>query len=185
LVGYGLNSKVKGVMLRIGELASGAGISRDAVRFYERLGLIASKRTRNGYREFPDEMLQQLLYIRTAQSLGFSLSEIGSGLTQLLRGGSTPQDARRVLLEKIAMIDQRIADLRALRKELHARTRLDCPFALRSATVNRVSRGRRTPPDRGPHQSPTTSGENRRRPPGEPRSSVRDDHRPKGLSGRD
>jgi MerR family copper efflux transcriptional regulator len=129
--------------MRIGELARGAGISRDAVRFYERLGLIASKRTKNGYREFQDDMLQQLLYVRTAQSLGFSLVEIGSGLTQLLRGTSTPQDARRVLLDKIGMIDQRIADLRTLRKELHARTKLDCPFAVRAATPIRASRGRR------------------------------------------
>jgi MerR family transcriptional regulator, copper efflux regulator len=128
---YGPNSRVKGKMMRTGELARAAGISRDAVRLYERLGLIASRRTRNGYREFPDEMLQQLLYVRTAQSLGFSLAEIGSGLTQLLRSTSTPQDARRVLLDKIEMIDQRIANLRALRKELHDRTKLDCPFAVR------------------------------------------------------
>jgi len=65
------------------ELALKAGISRDAVRFYERMGLIASTRTRNGYREFPDDMLQQLLYVRTAQSLGFSLAEIGSGFAQI------------------------------------------------------------------------------------------------------
>ncbi|WP_409363058.1 MerR family transcriptional regulator [Bradyrhizobium lablabi] len=129
--------------MRIGELARGAGMSRDAVRFYERLGLIASMRTRSGYRDFPDEMLQQLLYVRTAQSLGFSLSEIGTGLTHLLRGTSTPQDARRVLLDKIAMIDQRIADLRALRKELHARTKLDCPFAVRGVTPIGASRGKK------------------------------------------
>lgn len=117
--------------MRIGELALKAGISRDAVRFYERMGLIASTRTRNGYREFPDEMLGQLLYVRTAQSLGFSLGEIGSGLAHLLQGKGTPSDARRVLLEKIAMIDQRIADLKSLRKELHARTKLDCPFVVK------------------------------------------------------
>lgn len=129
--------------MRIGELALKAGISRDAVRFYERTGLIASRRTGNGYREFSDEMLQQLLYIRTAQSLGFSLTEIGLGLKQLLLGTSTPQDARRVLLDKIAMIDQRIAELRALRKELHARTKLDCPFVIQTATQIRTSRGQR------------------------------------------
>lgn len=142
VLNYGLNSMVKGTMMRIGELARNAGISRDAVRLYERLGLVASKRTRNGYREFPDEMSQQLLYIRTAQSLGFSLTEIGSGLTQLLKGTSTPQDARRVLLDKIGMIDQRIAHLRALRKELRARTKLDCPFAVRGDSPIGASRGK-------------------------------------------
>lgn len=128
--------------MRIGELARRAGMSRDAVRFYERLGLIASRRTANGYREFPDEMLQQLLYVRTAQALGFSLSEIGSGLTELLRGTNTPADARRVLLDKIEAIDQRIADLRTLRRELHARTKLECPFVI-NAAPRRTARGAR------------------------------------------
>ncbi len=128
--------------MRIGELARRAGMSRDGVRFYERLGLIASRRTANGYREFPDDMLQQLLYVRTAQGLGFSLSEIGSGLTQLLRGTSTPADARRVLLDKIDAIDQRIADLRTLRRELHARTKLECPFVINVAP-KRKARGRK------------------------------------------
>jgi DNA-binding transcriptional MerR regulator len=123
--------------MRIGELALKAGITRDAVRFYEGRGLIASTRGRNGYREFPHEMLEQLLYVRTAQSLGFSLGEIGSGLAHLLQGKGTPSDAKRVLLEKIAMIDQRITDLKALRKELNARTKLDCPFVVKVSVKNR------------------------------------------------
>lgn len=117
--------------MRIGTLARKAGVSRDTVRFYERQGLISSRRTANGYREFPDDMLQQLLYVRTAQALGFSLAEIGDGLIDLLRKPSTAQDARRVLLRKIAMIDDRIAELRSLRKELQARTKLDCPFVIK------------------------------------------------------
>jgi len=55
--------------MRIGELARRAGVSRDAVRMYEKLGLIRSQRAGNGYRDFSADMLQQLLYVRTAQSL--------------------------------------------------------------------------------------------------------------------
>lgn len=123
--------------MRIGTLARKAGVSRDTVRFYERQGLISSQRTGNGYREFPDDMLQQLLYVRTAQALGFSLAEIGGGLTDLLRKPSTAQDARRVLHEKIAMIDERISELKSLRKELQARTKLDCPFVVTGSTAAR------------------------------------------------
>lgn len=123
--------------MRIGTLARKAGVSRDTVRFYERQGLISSHRTVNGYREFRDDMLQQLLYVRTAQALGFSLAEIGGELTDLLRKPSTAQDARRVLLDKIAMIDGRIAELRSLRKELQARTKLACPFVIASSTTER------------------------------------------------
>jgi DNA-binding transcriptional MerR regulator len=104
---------------------------------YEKLGLIRAQRGRNGYRDFDADMLQQLLYVRTAQSLGFSLSEIGEGLTQLLRGKSNAEDAHRVLRDKIAMIDQRIDELRVLRKELHARAKLDCPFVIRGGRMIR------------------------------------------------
>lgn len=116
--------------MQIGTLARKAGVSRDTVRFYERQGLITSRRAANGYREFPDDMLQQLLYVRTAQALGFSLTEIGDGLVDLLRKPSSAQDARRVLRAKIAMIDDRLSELRSLRRQLQARTRLACPFAV-------------------------------------------------------
>ena len=116
--------------MRIGELARRAGVSRDAVRMYEKLGLIRSQRAGNGYRDFTADMLQQLLYVRTAQSLGFSLAEIGAGLTQLLNGKSSAADAHRVLREKITMIEHRISELSSLRKELQARAKLDCPFAI-------------------------------------------------------
>lgn len=124
--------------MRIGELARRAGVTRDAVRFYEQRGLIASRRTSNGYREFPDEMLQQLGYVRTAQALGFSLAEVEMGMTGLLQDTGDPREARHVLNEKIAMIDRRIAELNALRDELHARSKLDCPFVQESVTKPRV-----------------------------------------------
>lgn len=58
-------------------------------------------------------------------------SEIGSGLVQLLRGEGGAEEAHRVLRSKIAMIDARVSELRALRKELQARTKLDCPFVIK------------------------------------------------------
>ena len=64
----------------IGELATAAGMSREALRFYEQQGLIRARRLPNGYRDYPEEVLMLVQYIRTAQQLGFTLAEIGDRL---------------------------------------------------------------------------------------------------------
>ena len=66
--------------MRIGELARACAVSRDTLRFYEQLGLIAAGRSANGYRDYPEDMVQLVLYIKTAQRLGFTLGEIGSSV---------------------------------------------------------------------------------------------------------
>ncbi len=63
--------------LLIGELARLAGVKRDAVRFYERSGLLARPvRSANGYRAYDETALARLRFIKKAQSLGFSLDEV-------------------------------------------------------------------------------------------------------------
>ena len=63
--------------LLIGELARLAGVKRDAVRFYERSGLLARPvRSANGYRAYDESALARLRFIKKAQSLGFSLDEV-------------------------------------------------------------------------------------------------------------
>ncbi|WP_433381340.1 MerR family transcriptional regulator [Streptosporangium sp. CA-115845] len=53
-------------------------MTRDTIRFYEKVGLVAGRRLANGYRDFPPETVAWLHYVRTAQTLGFSLAEIHS-----------------------------------------------------------------------------------------------------------
>lgn len=66
--------------MKIGAIARAAGVSCDTLRFYEKLGLIRSTRTDNSYRHYAPETAQLVTYIRTAQRLGFSLSEIGASM---------------------------------------------------------------------------------------------------------
>ncbi len=64
-------------LLSIGEVAGREGLSPEALRFYERLGLISpAGRTRSGYRLYDEEALRRLRFIRMARELGFSLEEI-------------------------------------------------------------------------------------------------------------
>lgn len=113
--------------MKIGELAAKTGVSRDTLRFYEKRGLISARRAGNGYRDYPPDLAPFVLYIRTAQRLGFSLAEIGAAATGLGADG----DAERIaglLREKIDAIDRRIGELEALRAELCARLGDVCPL---------------------------------------------------------
>ncbi|MFJ3929171.1 MULTISPECIES: MerR family transcriptional regulator [unclassified Streptomyces] len=113
--------------MRIGELAERAGMSRDAIRFYEKLGLVTGRRLPNGYRDFPPETVDWLRQVRTARRLGFTLAEIaqhGEGV----RGAADAAEALDELLrERIRLIDERMAELAALRADLDARVGVPCP----------------------------------------------------------
>jgi len=63
--------------MRIGELARRAGVSRDTLRYYEKAGLVrAAARTEGRYREYRDDAVARLAFIRKMQSLGFTLRGI-------------------------------------------------------------------------------------------------------------
>lgn len=117
----------------IGELATAAGISREALRFYEQQGLIRARRLANGYRDYPDEVLLLVNYIRTAQQLGFTLAEIGHKLPAIWDAADPAPAIAAVLGEKLLEIDARIDALQALRTQLALRLGLDCPLTAEPA----------------------------------------------------
>lgn len=116
------------ITLKIGELATQSGLSRDTLRFYEERGLIQSRRSSNGYRVYAIETLALLAYIKTAQQLGFSLAEIGENMPDLWHAPDPNQAIATLLTEKIQLIEARIAGLTALKAEMLARIALACPL---------------------------------------------------------
>ena len=109
--------------MRIGDMAQATGLSRDTLRFYEKRGLLRARRGANGYRDYPPEAVDWLRYLRTAQQLGFTLSEIEADMP-LLAAPDAPETAallRAALANKLADIDARIAGLSQLRAELARR----------------------------------------------------------------
>ncbi|MGW1893310.1 MerR family transcriptional regulator [Streptomyces sp. NPDC002004] len=114
--------------MRIGELAAQAGTSRDTIRFYEKIGLVTGRRLANGYRDFPPETVTWLHYIRTAQTLGFSLAEIARHGEDLRKAPDTADALSALFQDKIQVIDSRIAELAALRADLDARVGTGCPL---------------------------------------------------------
>ena len=85
-------------------------------------------RSGNGYRHYPAETVQTLFYIRTAQRLGFSLTEIGENLDRVADAPDPDQMVEALLLEKLATIDERVSELRALRQMISERIGLPCPL---------------------------------------------------------
>ena len=119
----------------IGELAQATGLSRDTLRFYERQGLITTLRQPNGYRRFPPGTAEWVGTIRLAQGLGFSLAEIREVLAQMdaLQDGALDAAQVQVLLQgKLAQIDARLEDLRALRAQLADQLTRACPLRLQA-----------------------------------------------------
>lgn len=115
--------------MRIGNLAQAAGVSCDTLRFYEKQGLIRSTRAGNGYRLYAPETAQLVTYIRTAQKLGFSLVEIGKSMPAIWSAPDPDAAVAELLTEKVKVIDERIAELKHLKKELLERVRQQCPLS--------------------------------------------------------
>ena len=75
-----------GVRRTIGKLAKEAGVGVETVRFYERKGLIDQPLSAEGYRDYGDETLAAVRYIKIAQSMGFSLADVAKLRGKLGRG---------------------------------------------------------------------------------------------------
>jgi Hg(II)-responsive transcriptional regulator len=105
--------------MRIGTAAEQAGVNVQTLRYYERRGLLPRPpRRTSGYREFPDDAVRIVRFIKRAQDLGFTLDEV----EELLR---LRNDKRRdrvrirsVAERRVKQIDGKIAELQAMKKAL-------------------------------------------------------------------
>lgn len=105
----------------IGELSRASGLSRDTIRFYEKNGLIAvGKRERrfNNYKEYSEETLKRLLSIKQLKGFGFTLNEIADLLDMLDVNEATCKNVSHKIDEKVLLINQKIKELKAVRKQL-------------------------------------------------------------------
>jgi len=107
--------------LLIGDVARRTGVSAPTIRYYEGVGLLPSPpRSGAGYRRYSDATIDELLFIRKAQALGFSLDEIAE-ILQLSRSGTAPcSHVLSLAHQHLAAVDERIRQLRAFRARLAA-----------------------------------------------------------------
>ena len=106
-------------MLKIGEVARRSGVGIEALRFYERGGLIDSPaRTYSGYRVYGEDVLERLAFIKRAQALGFTLDDIRRIVDDARRGESPCDEVREIVHRRMTELDERLRELHRYRKEL-------------------------------------------------------------------
>lgn len=124
------------VLLNIGQAAKQSHISPKMVRHYESLGLLGKvARTDAGYRQYSHNDVHTLRFIRRARDLGFSMAEIADLLKLWQNRQRSSADVRRIALAHIADLEQRMAELQAMKQTLqvlvdccHGDQRPDCPI---------------------------------------------------------
>ncbi len=105
--------------LTIGQVAKRTGIGIETIRFYERQGLLQEpERKDSGYRQFSEDVLARLRFIRRAKELGFSLREIGELLAIQDDSDATRADVKEHTAKKLSDIEARILDLQRMRRAL-------------------------------------------------------------------
>ena len=105
--------------LTIGQAARSAGLGIETVRFYERQGLLQEPPRRDsGYRQYPDDVVARLRFIRRAKELGFSLKEIKELLALRVDPNTTCAEVRKRAQEKVIDVEAKIAALKKIKKAL-------------------------------------------------------------------
>ncbi len=110
----------KNGLLRAGELARASGVSTDTLRYYERKGLLASRRSANGYREYPAEALDRVRLVRTALALGFRLDDLARILKARSGGAAPCRQVRALAAAKLDELETLVQGLTAMRDEMRA-----------------------------------------------------------------
>lgn len=104
---------------RIGEIATLVGVSTDTIRFYEKKGILEKpERTVSGYRLYSESVLKLLRFIIKAKRMGFTLNEIKELLEIKHTSDNTCEDVREKVKLKLKNIDNRIEELRKLKRVL-------------------------------------------------------------------
>jgi MerR family transcriptional regulator, copper efflux regulator len=121
--------------MNIGQAAKASGVSAKMIRYYESIGLIPrAGRSEAGYRLYTESDVNTLRFIHRAREFGFPIERIRV-LVDLWQGGQPSREVKKLALEHVAELGQRIAELTAMRDALqeladacHGDQRPECPI---------------------------------------------------------
>jgi MerR family mercuric resistance operon transcriptional regulator len=119
-MGPDMNEKYEDVITyKIGEVASRANVNKETVRYYEKRELIPEPdRRRSGYRIFTQRHINQIRFIKRAQELGFTLSEIKELLELRVDEDTTCSEIKSEAQEKYQDVVEKIEDLQQIKGTL-------------------------------------------------------------------
>ncbi len=110
--------------MKIGELAAITGVPTKTIRYWEAEGLVPDpSRTPAGHRDYARDAADRLTFIRSAQTAGLTLGQIGQILAISDRGSAPCEHVAAAVEQRLAEVDARIAELEATRGHLQAVSR--------------------------------------------------------------
>lgn len=113
--------------MRSGQVAAAAGVNVETLRYYERRGLLHEpQRKLGGHRLYPPETVTTTRVIKAAQRLGFTLEEVGDLLDASRLAGRSDIGLNARAGIKLAEVDQKLAELNAVRDTLRAALAAGC-----------------------------------------------------------
>ena len=105
--------------MKIGQVAERTNVNLQTIRYYEREKLLPKPaRSAAGYRSFPEDTVRRIRFIKRAQELGFTLSEIRELLALRVDRRRDRSDVRRIAFEKVADMEAKIKSLTAMKNAL-------------------------------------------------------------------
>jgi len=122
--------------MNIGTVSKKSGVSAKTIRYYESIGLIPkADRADNGYRDYGQNDVETLRFIKRSRGMGFSVGNVSSLLDLWLNKDRASADVKRVALKHIEDVEKRIHELETIRDTLKNLTtccqgddRPDCPI---------------------------------------------------------
>jgi MerR family transcriptional regulator, redox-sensitive transcriptional activator SoxR len=123
--------------MKIGELAKRAGLNPSAIRYYEKIGVLARPHLVNGQRRYPPEALDRVLLVRFAGEMGFNLSEIKLFLEGLRDDAPVGSRWRKLAVRKLLEVEETLKRTRRLKSLLEHI--LHCRCATLQVCVERLS----------------------------------------------
>lgn len=129
--------------MRIGEIARATGLKVETVRFYEQAGLVPPPgRSGGNYRQYDGTHLARLSFVKRSRDLGFTLEQVRELLRLADRPDQSCADVDALAAHHVASIDRKLADLRALRRELMRLTDCDGGTVANCGIIEALSPGR-------------------------------------------
>ncbi len=111
----------------IGELAKRSKLTKETIRHYEEIGLLRGiKILSNGYKNYPDRLVEDLKLIGLTKDLGFTLKEIKSLLSLLQKGQLTRSNLNQAIQKKIDEINQQMSSLNLIKERLNQELARTC-----------------------------------------------------------
>ena len=121
--------------MNVGQAAEKSGLPAKTIRYYEDIGLIEPARSANGYRDYSDDDIHRLSFLKRARGLGFSIENCRQLMALYRDRSRASHDVRAIALSHVAEIEQKITELQSMRTTLqrlveacHGDGRPDCPI---------------------------------------------------------